>query len=75
MEILEADYQLTVSYQVAGSEDVYHMMVYTGEIPEGEDKPIAPIKLYWGCLCRDTLITMADQSVKKIQNMKAGDLV
>lgn len=75
MEILEADYQLTVSYQVAGSEDVYHMMVYTGTTPKGDGKPIAPLKLYWGCLCRDTLITMADQSMKKIQDIKAGDLV
>lgn len=75
MEILEADYQLTVSYQVAGSEDVYHMMVYTGTTPKGDGKPIAPLKLYWGCLCRDTRVTMADLSVKAIQDIRPGDLV
>ena len=72
MEILETDYKLTVSYQVAGSEDIYQLTVYSDEPSEGDPGTVSPIRLYWGCLAKDTPVTLADRSQISIQDITAG---
>lgn len=75
MEILEADYGLTVSYRVAGTDKIYHMMIYSGTSPIGSGENLPSIRLYWGCLYKDTRIQMYDFSELMIQNVSPGDIV
>lgn len=75
MEILEADYGLTVSYRVAGTDKIYHMMLYSGTCPIGSEENLPSIRLYWGCLCKDTRIQMFDFSEVMIQDVNPGDIV
>lgn len=36
---------------------------------------IPPLKIMWGCLAKDTLIRMADGTLKKIEDINVGDAV
>lgn len=74
-QILLADYKLTVDFYVKNSSRRYSMVIYSdGVLPESGQK-VRALQVYWGCLCRDTRISMADGSVCRIQEIKTGQKV
>lgn len=46
--------------------------IRTGEMIQ---EPILPLKIMWGCLAKDTLITLSDGQLKRIDAMCVGDRV
>ncbi len=74
-QIFQVDYDLTVEFYVKNSARRYAMTVYSGNRLPGSDKKMSVLQVYWGCLYKDTRVTMADGTLCMIQDMKAGQEV
>lgn len=75
MEIIHADYKMTVDYYVKNSKKKHTMMIYSDNGLSGDKAKVGSLQIYWGCLYHDTAVTMEDGSRKMIQEIQAGQRV
>jgi len=66
-------YTLSVTCTLENMDERFHHTFCVSNI--GENAHIDPIKFFWGCLIKGTLIAMADGSEKPIEDIKIGDKV
>lgn len=82
-QLVPQTYNFTLSFEVdyqlpAGNTQTLKFLLsskITERIRNGEriQEPLLPLKIMWGCLDKDTLITMADGQVKCINDVHIGD--
>lgn len=80
---IEAIIDFTIEYAPPGKKtEVYHDCVKISSLLPKEEYADAPnfkmipkLRLSWGCLMEGTKITMADNSTKKIEEIREGDFV
>lgn len=73
--VFQADYDLTVDFYVKNSSRRHTMTIYSGNTLPGSSRKMSGLQIYWGCLYKDTRITMADGTVRMIQDIRAGEEV
>lgn len=74
-QIFQAEYGLTVDFYLKNSSKRHTMTIYSGNPLPGSGKKMSRLQVYWGCLYKDTGVTMADGTICMIQNIKAGQEV
>lgn len=74
-EASDWDFSLVLMYRLRSGGGPHSMIIRSYSVPEYDAYLVPFMRIYWGCLYRNTDIAMADGSTKKIQDLLPGDRV
>lgn len=72
-EASDWEFSLVLIYRLRSGDEPHSMIIRSYSTPAYDAVRIPFMRIYWGCLLRDTLITLADGSTRKIQELLPGD--